>query len=180
MARKQGKIHAFVFLMGVLVQPLCAQDLAPRAYVITPKDGNAVTLTWEYFNGGLNFNGTVPIKDAQGVYNIEAVSVYHSFNFFGRSANVLAALPYAVGNFTGEVGSQNRSVYRSGLADFSARISVNLYGGKAMDVVAHPKSYPNGCPGWRFPLSRIEALRGNAVTSFASRTLFAGDRFWDR
>jgi hypothetical protein len=125
--------------MAALFLPLSAQDLAPRAFVLTPKDSNALTLTWSYFNGGLNFNGAVPIKNAQGIYNVEAVSVYHSFSFFWRSANVLATLPYAVGNFNGEVLNQQRSVYRSGLVDFNARISVNLYGGRAMDVKQYMK-----------------------------------------
>src|SRR6266567_2798531 len=79
-----------------------AQSLAPRAYAITPLDANAGTLTWAFYTGGLT-------------YNVPILSVYHSFNFFGRSANVLASLPYAVGNFTGEVGNQQRSIYRSGL-----------------------------------------------------------------
>jgi hypothetical protein len=57
---------------------VCAQDLAPRAYVVTPKNSNALTLTWSYFDGGLNFNGAVPIKDASGTYNVEAATVYHS------------------------------------------------------------------------------------------------------
>ncbi len=113
---------------------LCAQDLAPRAYVVTPKNSNALTLTWSYYNGGLDFNGTVPVKDGRGTYNVEVATLYHSFSFLGRSANVLAALPYAVGNFNGEVRSQQRSVYRSGLLDFNARFSVNLYGGHAMGV----------------------------------------------
>jgi hypothetical protein len=120
--------------MVVTVPRLYAQDLAPRAYVVTPKNSNALTLTWSYYNGGLNLNGAVPIKDARGIYNVEVATLYHSFGFFGRSANVLASLPYAVGNFTGEVLSQNRSIYRSGLLDFNARFSVNLYGGRAMGV----------------------------------------------
>ena len=122
------------FLLLATAARLSAQDLAPRAYVITPLHSNAVTVTWSYYNGGLAFNGTVPIKDARGIYNVPVFSLYHSFNFFGRSANVTASLPYAVGNFTGEVGNQNRSIYRSGLLDFGARLSVNLYGGRAMPV----------------------------------------------
>jgi len=127
-------IWSVVTFLALAFARLHAQDLAPRAYVITPKDANAVTLSWAYFNGGLNFDGAVPIKDAQGIYNVQAISVYHSFSFFGRSANALVALPYAVGNFNGEVRNQDRSVYRSGLADLSARISVNLYGANAMNV----------------------------------------------
>ena len=45
---------------------LSAQDLAPRAYVITRIHSNALTLTWAYYNGGLNFNGTIPITGATG------------------------------------------------------------------------------------------------------------------
>jgi hypothetical protein len=112
--------------------PLCGQDLSPRAYVITPVGFNAITLTWSYFNGGVNFNGSVPITGATGIYNISSFTYYRSFSFFGRSANIAASLPYAVGNFQGELGQQHRSVYRSGLVDVGLRFSVNLMGGPAM------------------------------------------------
>jgi len=82
---------------------LSAQDLAPRAYVITPLHSNAVTLTWSFYDGSINFNGALPVADATGRYNVPIFSYYHSFDFFGRSAHVLASLPYGVGNFEGTV-----------------------------------------------------------------------------
>jgi len=118
--------------LSFLPLSLCAQDLSPRAYVITPTGFNSVTLTWSYFNGGVNFNGAVPITGATGIYNVSNFTYYHSFSFFGRSANIAAYLPYAVGNFHGTLEQQQRSVYRSGLLDFGARFSVNLLGGPAM------------------------------------------------
>jgi hypothetical protein len=39
---------------------MLAQDLSPRAYIITPTHSNAIKLAYSYFDGGLNFNGTVP------------------------------------------------------------------------------------------------------------------------
>ena len=123
-----------IAVIAASIVPACAQDLAPRAYIITPLHSNAVTLTWSYYNGGLDLNGAIPVKNAHGTYNVPVLSVYHSFSFFGRSANFTASLPYAVGNFSGEVLSRQRSVYRSGLMDFGARLSVNLYGGRAMPV----------------------------------------------
>jgi hypothetical protein len=111
---------------------LSAQDLAPRAYVITPLHSNAVTLTWAFYDGGVNFNGTIPITGATGTYNVPIFTYYHSLNFFGRSANITASLPYAVGNFQGQVLGNQRSLYRSGLLDSSFRLSVNLKGGTAM------------------------------------------------
>jgi hypothetical protein len=65
------------------MQVLRAQDLAPRAYIITPVHSNAVTLTWSFYDGGLNFNGTVPITGATGTYSVPVFSYYHSFSFFG-------------------------------------------------------------------------------------------------
>ena len=117
-----------------LVTHLMAQDLAPRAYLITPEHSNAITLTWSFYNGGVNFNGTIPVAGATGTYNVPVLSYYNSFSFFGRSANITASLPYAVGSFSGDVLGTNRSIYRSGLLDFSARFSVNLLGGPAMTL----------------------------------------------
>jgi hypothetical protein len=59
-------------------------------------------------------------------------SYYHSLSFFGRSANITASMPYAVGTFQGDVLGTQRSAYRSGLLDLSVRFSVNLLGGPAM------------------------------------------------
>jgi hypothetical protein len=111
-----------------------AQDLAPRAYLITPLRANAVTLGYNYNTGELLFAGTVPITGATGKLSVPSVSYYHAFSFLGRSANVLAVLPYGVGTFEGEVLEQQRSIYRSGLFDSQFRVSVNVVGGPAMSL----------------------------------------------
>jgi Putative MetA-pathway of phenol degradation len=111
---------------------LSAQDLAPRAYVITAVHSNAITITWGFYDGGLNFNGTIPVTNATGTYYVSIFSYYHSLNFFGRSANFAVSLPYGVGTFQGDLAEQARSIYRSGLLDSSFRFSVNLMGGPAM------------------------------------------------
>jgi len=80
---------------------LSAQDLSPRAYVITPLHSNAVILIWSFYDGSILLDGTAPITGATGTYYVPIFSYYHSFSFFGRSANITASLPYAVGNFQG-------------------------------------------------------------------------------
>ena len=112
---------------------LAGQDLAPRAYVITPVKSNAVTVTWGFYDGGLNLVGSLPVT-ATGAYNVPIFGYYHSLSFFGRSANITAALPYGVGNFNAVALKGQRSVYRSGLLDLGLRLSVNLKGGPAMHV----------------------------------------------
>jgi hypothetical protein len=113
---------------------LWAQDLSPRAYVITPVHSNAVIVTWSFYSGSILFDGTAPVTGATGTYHVSIFSYYHAFNFFGRSANVTGSLPYAVGNFQGTVMGAEKHLYRSGLADSAFRFSVNLKGGPAMPV----------------------------------------------
>jgi len=120
---------------------ISAQDLAPRAYVITPVHSNAITITWGFYDGGVNFNGTIPITNATGAYYVPIFSYYHSLDFFGRSANITASLPYGVGNFQGDLSGRSRSIYRSGLLDSTFRFSVNLLGGPAMQ--------PKGMAKWK-------------------------------
>src|SRR5246500_4592345 len=110
-----------------------AQDLAPRAYLITPLHSNAINLTYSFYHGGLDFNG-VPVTGASGTFSVPSFSLYHSFSFLGRSANIAVWLPYGVGTFQGSVLGTDKQIYRSGLSDSGFRFSVNLKGGPAMPI----------------------------------------------
>jgi hypothetical protein len=123
---------SFVCFMMFVGHAAMAQSLAPRAYVITPTNGNALTFTWAYYNGGVNFNGTIPITGATGTYSVPILSYYHSFSLFGRSANITGFLPYGVGTFQGSLLGTQHQIYRSGLLDVAFRFSINLKGGPAM------------------------------------------------
>ena len=50
--------------LGVLafcfIRFLNAQELSPRAYLITPVHSNAITLTWSFYDGAVDFNGVYP------------------------------------------------------------------------------------------------------------------------
>ena len=129
----------YVFGLGLMaaallspLQMLRAQDLAPRAYLITPVHGNAITMTYSFYDGSINFNGALPVSDAKGTYTVPIISYYHSFGLFGRSANIVAGLPYGIGNFSGSLSGAEQNVYRSGLLDSVYRFSINLKGGPAM------------------------------------------------
>ena len=123
------------WLMIVSAAPVVrGQDLAPRAYFITPVRSNAVTMSYSYNDGNLLVEGAVPITDATGKLSVPSVAYYHSLGFLGRSANVTVALPYGVGTFAGKVLGEGMSIYRSGLFDSVVRFSVNLVGGPAMSL----------------------------------------------
>jgi len=107
--------------------------LAPRAYIITPVGANAVTLTYTFMNGNIDLEGGLPIS-VNGHASTPVFSYFHTFNFFSRSANITALIPYGIGTFAGRAGERKASVYRSGLLDSAYRISVNLKGGPAMSI----------------------------------------------
>jgi hypothetical protein len=111
---------------------VAGQDLAPRAYVITPLNSNAIRLTYWYYTGGPQFDGAVPITGATAQLSVPLFTYYYSLSFFGRSANILALLPYDVGSLQGKVLGAEGHLYRSGLLDSAYRFSVNLKGGPAL------------------------------------------------
>jgi hypothetical protein len=128
-----GAAASILLLLGPLPR-LRAQDLSPRAYVVTPVRTNAVTLSNVFSDGHLRFEGTVPITGATGRLNMPSVTLYHSLSLFGRSANIAATVPYGVGTFKGTVVGSEVSAYRSGLFDSVFRLSVNLSGAPAMSL----------------------------------------------
>ena len=105
----------------------------PGAYVITPLHSNAITLTYGFYSGSLLFNGAVPVTDHR-TYSVPVFTYYYSFGFLGRSSNISASIPYAIGNFEGDVIGSDMQIYRSGLLDMTFRMSVNLKGGPAMQL----------------------------------------------
>jgi hypothetical protein len=109
-----------------------AQELNPRAYVITPTGFNAASIGYSHQDGSLTLGGGVPITGATADVNAVAFGYYRSFALWGRSANVAIGIPYAFGEFSGTVAQAPRSAHRSGLLDSSLRLSVNLLGGPAM------------------------------------------------
>ena len=126
----------------------------PHAYLITPTGANVIVLSYSRLDGGLQFNGAVPITGATADVNLSMLSFYRSLDLLGRSANFAVSLPYGDGDFMGTIREAPRSEEKSGTLDSSLRFSVNLLGGPAMA----PKQFA----GWR-----QSALLGMSLTVVA-------------
>ena len=110
-----------------------AQELNPRAYVITPTGTNVINVAYSYLEGNLQFAGAVPITGARATGNVTAFGYYRGFDLLGRSANFSLAVPYGIGDFEGTVADVPKNAHRSGFLDSSYRLAVNLIGGPAME-----------------------------------------------
>jgi hypothetical protein len=140
-ATSRGASHAaatvlVVCCLAVLssTRPAASQDLEPRAYVASPVGLNFLALVAGRSTGGVVVDPSLPIDDVQAsVYSL-GVGVGTTFDFLGRTALVVAALPYAWVDASGNVGEERRQVSRAGMADPRIRLSVNLIGGRALTL----------------------------------------------
>ncbi len=113
-----------------------AQELEPRAFSPNPTGLNFLVASYSRMEGGVLFDPSVPITDVEARLNAAGIGYGHTFALFGRSATALVAMPYVWGNISGQVESSSGQMYgeisRSGLADTSFQLSVNLLGGPAL------------------------------------------------
>lgn len=109
-----------------------AQDMEPRAYSASPVGVNFFLVSYSRSTGSIVFDPSLPVSDVSARINGAAAGLGHTFSLFGKLALVSAAVPYVLGDVTGNVGEDRREVTRSGLADSRLKLSVNLRGNDAM------------------------------------------------
>ena len=122
------------FIVLITAATATAQDLEPRAYSAAPIGTNFIVVGGGRSTGGVLVDPAGPIQDVQATTNMATIGAGKTFSLFGRTALIVAAVPYAWANATGRVGEDVASVSRSGLADPRVRFSVNLVGGRAMRI----------------------------------------------
>jgi hypothetical protein len=138
------KPHASRGLAAVVVVVLAAggtglaQELEPRAYSPSPLGANFFGIVLGNSQGGVLFDPTVPITDAEASVNLTSLAYGRTFGLWGRQGLVTLAVPYAWGDVEGFVGEETEAqrVTRSGLADSRAKVSLNLIGSPALDRAA--------------------------------------------
>jgi hypothetical protein len=88
--------------------------------------------------GGVLFDPTVPITDAEASLNLASPAYGRTFGLWGRQGLVTVAVPWAWGHVEGFVGEETEAqrVTRSGLADTRVKVSLNLLGSPALDRAA--------------------------------------------
>jgi len=133
------RLKAVLFSLCLLSRLAYGQGLSPRAYVISPIHSNAITLTYNLQDGNIVFDSSVPITGSRGRIGTETATLFHTFNFFDRSANINLSLPYSIGHFQATVNGEPIELYRSGLNSTIVRLSVNLFGAPAMTPAEYMK-----------------------------------------
>jgi hypothetical protein len=109
-----------------------AQELEPRAYTASPVGVNFLVVAGGRSTGGVVVDPSLPVDDIEATVDSLGLGVGRTIDLFGRTAILLAVVPYAWGDVSGSVGEEARQISRSGLADPRFKLSVNLLGGRAL------------------------------------------------
>ena len=106
-ARKMTHLRLSI---GAVVLGLCrmaaAQDLAPRAYIISPIHSNAVVTSYSFYTGNLDFAGGLPITDATATANVGNLSYTHSIERLRADCESYPRVAVRTGEFQWEIARQ--------------------------------------------------------------------------
>ncbi len=108
--------------------------MQPRAYFPAPVGVSFFVTTYSRNSGGLLYDPSLPVEDAHVVADIGTFSFGQSLGVLGRSAQVLAIVPYVQADLTGLLAASAQYRYRSGLGDMVFRYAMNIYGAPAMHL----------------------------------------------
>src|SRR5262245_42707554 len=98
MVRAPSLRTAILFLIAAFAgfqRGVLAQQLEPRAYSAAPVGMNFLDVAVGRSSGDIVTDPSLPISDVNATVNSMAVGVGRTFDFFGRTALLVAAFPYA-------------------------------------------------------------------------------------
>jgi hypothetical protein len=127
--------HSIYLCLAFLLASMriaAGQELDPRAYSAAPIGVNFLIVAGGRSTGGVLVDQSLPVEDVNATIDSLGLGLGRTVDFFGRTALLLAVVPYAWGEVSGSVGEESRRITRSGLADPRVKLSVNLVGGRAL------------------------------------------------
>jgi Putative MetA-pathway of phenol degradation len=134
-----------------------AQELEPRAFSPNPTGLNFVVVNYSRLEGGVLFDPSIPLTDVEARLNATGLGYGHTFGLFGHSATALVGVPYVWGKISGQIEQSSGDVYgeisRSGTADASFQLSVNLLGGPALSPSEFSRRAPETTIGMSLAVS---------------------------
>lgn len=128
-AARVGLAVGFLLLTAVTA---ATQDLEPRAYAPAPIGTSFVLLGFGRSEGGYILDPSLDIDNVEADISFTTTGFGYTFDLAGRQARVLAVLPAARGEMTGEVEGSVQSEDLGGLVDPRFKLSIGLAGAPAL------------------------------------------------
>ena len=149
--------------MGIVSQYSYAQDLEPRAYTNIPTGVNFVLAGYSYSAGGVVFDPTIPLKNADIKIHGLVYAWARSIKVGPMSGKVDVIMPYGWLSGSAEYEGQTLTRDVSGFADPRIRMSVNFIGAPALPLAGFKDYKQNFVVGASLqvflPLGQYDPLR---------------------
>lgn len=130
---RSGGITALLFAVaGLWCAGAAAQELTPRSYWPAPVGTRLLVSGYSQADGAVLFDPSAPVNGVDSTTNVALLAYLQTVDFFGRTANVVAELPYSWGKVHGFLGDIPAGKNFSGMADPSLTLTTNLVGAPAM------------------------------------------------
>jgi len=110
------------------------QEIEPRSYTNAPVGMNFLILGYADSEGGVSFDPSVPLANANMKTELAALAYARVFELGGQSAKFDVVVPYARLNGTAEYKGSPVERDVSGFGDPRVRLSMNFYGAPALSV----------------------------------------------
>lgn len=111
-----------------------SQDLEPRAFSPVPVSVNFAGLGYGYSFGNVLLDPSIPLEDGTGTVHTLIGAYVRTFSFFGMSAKADAIVPFAFGDWEGQLAGQDTTRSATGFGDPAVRLSVNFVGAPALEM----------------------------------------------
>jgi hypothetical protein len=130
-------------VLAYLISALClvntgtnvyAQNLEPRVYSNTPVGMNFLLVGYQYAEGALLFDPSLPVTDADADVDMGLLAYVRSLGIAGKSAKAGFILPYANLSATGYINDDFRTRDTTGIADPAFLFTINFLGAPALSV----------------------------------------------
>jgi hypothetical protein len=118
----------------VFASGAAAQTMEPLSYTNVPIGLNFLIVGTTHQWGSVLVDPTLPVKDVRASVDTATLAYMRVFDFGGQSGSLAWVVPNAWLTASGEVFDQSRSISRTGLADITMRVSVNLFGAPALSL----------------------------------------------
>ncbi len=111
-----------------------AQELTPRLYWPSPKGTRVLVTGYSYITGGVIFDRTIPISEANSRINSSILAYLQTIELWGRSSNLMVELPYAWGHTKGLLAGEPARRDFAAFGDLGFTLTVNLLGAPSMTL----------------------------------------------
>ncbi len=108
--------------------------MEPLSYSNAPIGLNFLIAGATHQWGSVLVDPTLPVKDVKASVDTATLAYMRVVDFWGQSGSLAMVVPNAWLSASGEVFDQARSITRTGLADLTMRLSVNLLGAPALSL----------------------------------------------